>query len=97
MPPPTGIRTPRADPVEDELLAALIVAFAVDHRQSQRCRTSGQVHVLHVELVIVVHSLHLAAVRISIGSDWRVFIQRNRVRLAAIVQRAERAIDVNAR
>ena len=87
----------RPHPPEDVLLASLIVVLAVHHRQPERGGACGEVHVLDVELVVFVVTGQLPAVRIPLATHWGVLVDRYRVRLPALVQRPEGAVDVDAR
>src|SRR5206468_4839452 len=54
-----------ANTAEDELLAALVVVLAVDHWKAEHGGATREVDVLDVELVVVVHARHLAAIRVA--------------------------------
>jgi hypothetical protein len=82
---------------QDELFPQLVVVLAVDHGQANRSRTACEIHVLDVQLVVVVHARHQAAIRIAGGADRRVLVERNGVGFAFVVQRSKGPVHVDAR
>src|SRR5581483_7514687 len=89
-------RAPGAHAAKDELLAELVVVLAVDHRQAQDGGALRQVRLFDVELVVVLQASSQSAIGIAGGPHRRLLVEGHGVGLAAIVERAECAVDVDA-